>query len=160
MPTFSSNKQIAKNTLFLYLRMFLTMAVSLYTVRVVIRTLSVSDYGLYGAVGGVILTFSFITGVLTNASQRFFSVELGKGAGGRVKEVFSTLFLTYLGVSLVIIFLAETVGLWFLGNKMTIPAGREEAAMWVYQFALLSFVATLLTNPYQALIIAHEHMNL
>ena len=156
----SSNSQIAKNTLFLYMRMFFTMAVSLYTVRVIIKTLSVSDYGLYGAVGGVILTFSFITGVLTNASQRFFSVELGKGAKGRVKDVFSTLFLTYLGVSFIIIALAETVGLWFLQNKMTIPEGREDAAMWVYQFALLSFVITLLSNPYQALVIAYERMNL
>ena len=156
----SNNSQIAKNTLFLYLRMFLTMAVSLYTVRVVIKTLSVSDYGLYGAVGGVILTFSFITGVLTNASQRFFSVELGKGTEGRIKDVFSTLFLTYLGVSLIVVILAETIGLWFLHNKMTIPEGRESAAMWVYQFALLSFVITLLTNPYQALVIAHEKMNL
>ena len=158
--SFTSNNQIARNTFFLYLRMFLTMAVSLYTVRVVIKALSVSDYGLYGAVGGVILTFSFITSVLTNASQRFFAVELGKGVEGRVKDTFSTLFLTYLGVSCVVIVLAETVGLWFLFNKMTIPPGREDAAMWVYQFALLSFIVTLLANPYQALIIAHEKMNL
>lgn len=156
----SNNSRIAKNTIYLYLRMFLTMAVSLYTVRVVIQTLSVTDYGLYGAVGGVILAFSFITGVLTNASQRFFAVELGKGAEGRVKEIFSTLFITYVGVSIIIVILAETVGLWFLLNKMTIPPGRESAAMWVYQFALLSFIVTLLTNPYQALIIAHERMNL
>ena len=156
----SSNSRIAKNTLYLYLRMFLTMIVSLYTVRVVIKTLSVSDYGLYGAVGGVILAFSFITGVLTNASQRFFSVELGKGTDGKVKEVFSTLLFTYLGVSIVIIILAETIGLWFLQNKMTIPEGREDAALWVYQFALLSFIVTLLTNPYQALVIADEKMNL
>lgn len=156
----SDNSRIAKNTLFLYLRMFLIMAVSLYTVRVVMQTLSVSDYGLYGAVGGVILTFSFITGVLTNASQRFFSVELGKGADGKVNEIFSTLFITYIGVSIVVILLAETVGLWFLMKKMTIPEGREGAAMWVYQFALASFVVTLLTNPFQALIIAHERMNL
>lgn len=156
----NNNKQIAKNTLFLYLRMFLTMAVSLFTVRVVIRTLSVSDYGLYSAVGGVILTFSFITGVLTNASQRFFSVELGKGTEGKVKEIFSTLFITYIGVSIVVVLLAETVGLWFLVNKMTIPEGRGGAAMWVYQFALASFVVTLMTNPFQALIIAQERMNL
>lgn len=156
----SSNSRIAKNTLYLYLRMFFTMIVSLYTVRVVIKTLSVSDYGLYGAVGGVILAFSFITGVLTNASQRFFSVELGKGADGKVKEVFSTLLFTYLGVSIFIIILAETIGLWFLQNKMTIPEGREDAALWVFQFALLSFIVTLLTNPYQALVIADEKMNL
>ena len=158
-PT-SNNKTIAKNTLFLYLRMFFTMAVSLYTVRVVIQTLSVTDYGLYGAVGGVILTFGFITGVLTNASQRFFSVELGKGRKGRVQELFSTLFLTYIGVALFVVLLAETIGVWFLLNKMTIPEGREEAAMWVFQFALLSFVYALLCNPFQALIIAHERMSL
>ena len=156
----SGNSRIAKNTIYLYLRMFLTMIVSLYTVRVVIRTLSVSDYGLYGAVGGVILAFSFITGVLTNASQRFFSVELGKGTDGKIKEVFSTLLFTYIGVSIIIIILAETVGLWFLQNKMTIPEGREDAALWVYQFALLSFIITILTNPYQALVIADEKMNL
>lgn len=156
----TNNKQVAKNTLFLYLRMFLTMAVSLYTVRVVIKTLSVQDYGLYGAVGGVILSFGLITGVLTNASQRFFSVEIGKGEAGRVQETFSTLFLTYIGVSFLVFVLAETIGLWFVRTQMTIPDDRLSAAIWVYQFALCSFIITLLTNPYHALIIAHERMNL
>lgn len=160
MTSISNNKQIAKNTVFLYFRMFLTMGVSLYTVRVVLRTLSVVDYGIYGAVGGIILSFGFISGVLTNASQRFFSVELGKGANGRVKETFSTLFMTYLFVSLLIVLIAETLGLWFLQNKMTIPPGREDAALWVFQFALLSFIVTLLANPFQALIISYERMNL
>ncbi len=136
------------------------MGVSLYTVRVIIQTISVEDYGIYGAVGGIILSFGFISGVLTNASQRFFSVELGKGAEGRVKETFSTLFITYLFVSLLIVLIAETFGLWFLQNKMTIPSGREDAALWVFQFALLSFIVTLLANPFQALIISHEKMNL
>lgn len=140
--------------------MFLTMAVSLYTVRVVIQTLSVQDYGIYGAVGGVILSFGFISSVLTNASQRFFSYELGKGADGKVKETFSTIFFTYLGISLLIVALAETLGLWFLTKKMTIPTGREDAAMWVFQFALLSFLVTIMANPYQAMIIAHEKLNL
>ena len=126
----------------------------------VIQTLSVQDYGIYGAVGGVILSFGFISGVLTNASQRYFSYELGKGAEGKVKETFSTIFFTYIGISLIIVLLAETLGLWFLTNKMTIPEGRESAAMWVYQFALLSFLVTILTNPYQAMIIAHEQMDL
>lgn len=156
----SNNKQIAKNTLFLYLRMFLTMAVSLYTVRVVVQTLSLQDYGLYGAVGGVVLSFGFLSGVLSNASQRFFSVELGKGESGKLKETFSTVFFTYLALTLIIVLLAETIGLWFLLNKMTIPEGREQAAMWVYQFALLSFIVTIIANPFQALIIAYEKMNL
>lgn len=156
----TNNKRIAKNTFFLYLRMFITMAVSLYTVRVVLNVLSVQDYGLYGAVGGIILTFSFISSVLDNASQRFFSFELGKGESGRLQEIISTLTIIYLIVTIFIILLAETVGLWFLQNKMTIPEGREEAAMWVYQFALISFIVSIMATPYRALIIAHEKMTL
>lgn len=158
--TISKTKRIAKNSAFLYIRMFLTMAVSLYTVRVVVETLSIQDYGLYGAVGGIILSFGLISGVLTNASQRFFSVEIGRGESGKLWETFNTLFLAYFLITLLIVALAETLGLWFLLNKMTIPNGREDAAFYVYQFALLSFVVTLLATPFQALIIAYEKMNL
>lgn len=140
--------------------MFLIMAVSLYTVRVIIQTLSVQDYGIYGAVGGIVLSFGFISGVLTNASQRYFSYELGKGKDGRLRETFSTIIITYIVISVFILLLAETVGLWFLSNKLSIPSGRENAALWVYQFAILSFFVTLMTNPFQALLIAYEKMNL
>lgn len=136
------------------------MAVSLYTVRVVVETLSIQDYGLYGAVGGIIMSFGVISGVLTNASQRFFSVEIGRGVNGKLQETFNTLLFAYAIIILLIIALAETLGLWFLHNKMIIPHGREEAAVYVYQFALLSFIITLLANPFQALIIAYEKMNL
>ena len=156
----SNNNRIAKNTFFLYLRMFITMAVSLYTVRVVLNVLTVEDYGVYGAVGGIILTFSFISSVLDNASQRFFSFELGKGLEGKVQEVFSTLSIIYAIVTLAIVLIAESVGIWFLQNKMIIPLGREIAAMWVYQFALASFVVTIMATPYRAMIIAQEKMNL
>lgn len=156
----TNNNRIAKNTFFLYLRMFVTMAVSLYTVRVVLNVLTVEDYGLYGAVGGIILTFSFISSVLDNASQRFFAFELGKGPQGRLQDVFSTLSIIYVIVTAIIILIAETVGVWFLQNKMTIPEGREVAAMWVYQFALASFVVTITATPYRAMIIAQEKMNL
>jgi O-antigen/teichoic acid export membrane protein len=140
--------------------MFITMAVSLYTVRIVLNVLSVQDYGLYGAVGGIILAFSFISSVLDNASQRFFSYELGKDNEGKLQETFSTLYIIYLLVTVIIILLAETIGLWFLQNKMTIPAGRETAAMWVYQFALASFIVTIMATPYRAMIIAQEKMSL
>lgn len=139
--------------------MFLTMAVSLYTVRVVVDTLSIQDYGLYGAVGGIILSFGVISGVLTNASQRFFSVEIGRGIDRKLQETFNTLLFAYVIIILIIIIIAETLGLWFLQNKMTIPQGREQAAVYVYQFALLSFIITLIANPFQALIIAYEKMN-
>lgn len=160
METVSSNKRIAKNALFLYLRMFLSMAVSLYTVRVVVQTLSVQDYGLYGAIGGVILSFGFVSSVLSNASQRFFSIEIGKGEDGKLHDTFSTLFFTYVGLLFIVVIIAETLGLWFLKTKMEIPAGREVTAVWVYQFALLSFIVTILANPFQSLIIAYERMNL
>lgn len=136
------------------------MAVSLYTVRVVIETLSIQDYGLYGAIGGIVLSFGLISGVLTNASQRFLSVEIGRGKSGNLKDTFSTLLFVYIVISLLVIVFAETIGLWFLDNKMTIPYGRENAAYYVYQFSILSFIATLLANPFQALIIAYERMNL
>lgn len=140
--------------------MFFTMAVSLYTVRVVIEILSIQDYGLYGAIGGIVLSFGLISGVLTNASQRFFSVEIGRGSAGNLQDTFCTLVFVYFAISLLVIILAETIGLWFLENKMTIPEGREKAAIYVYQFSILSFVVTLLANPFQALIIAYERMSL
>ena len=125
-----------------------------------LKVLNVEDYGIYGAVGGIITAFSFISSVLDNASQRFFSYELGRGDDGRVKETFSTITVIYLIVTAIIVLLAETVGIWFLQNKMTIPEGRESAALWVFQFALLSFVVTINTTPYRAMIIAKEKMSL
>lgn len=160
MSTVPKSKRIAKNTAFLYIRMFLTMAVSLYTVRVVIETLSIQDYGLYGAIGGIVLSFGLISGVLANASQRFFSVEIGRGKSGKLQDTFNTLLFVYVVISLLVIILSETLGLWFLENKMTIPDGRKNAAFYVYQFSILSFIVTLLANPFQALIIAYERMNL
>lgn len=158
MPNIDSNR-IVKNTAFLYLRMFLTMAVSLYTVRVVLQTLTGVDYGIYSAVGGIVSTFAVVSSVLTNASQRFFSYGLGKGnSENNTRSLFSTIFYTYVILAFIIVVLLETIGIWFLQNKMTIPDGRDNAAMWVFQFSLLSFVVSLLTNPFGAMIIAKERM--
>lgn len=154
------SKRIAKNTLYLYLRMFLTLFVSLYTVRVVLRVLSITDYGVYGAVGGVVASLSFITSTLACASQRYFSYEIGKGRDGKIKEVFSSIFVLYLVASFIVIILAEIIGVWFLVNKMQIPPHRLNAAMWVFHFALGSFVISLIANPYQAIVIAKERMHL
>lgn len=135
------------------------MAVSLYTVRIVLQTLTGEDYGIYSAVGGIILTFAVVSNVLTNASQRFFAYEFGKDSKeNKGQYLFSTVFFTYLVLSIIVIIVAETVGVWFLNSKMNIPEGREDAAMWVFQFALLSFVFSLLSNPFQAMIIAKEKM--
>jgi O-antigen/teichoic acid export membrane protein len=155
----SNNKRIAKNTLLLYFRMLLMMGVSLYTVRVVLNTLGAVDYGIYNVVGGVVTMFSFLSGTMASASQRFFAFEIGRKNYEQLKKTFSMTMTIYVLIAIVILILAETVGLWFLNAKMTIPAERMEAANWIYQFAIMSFMMTMFAIPYNAAIIAHERMN-
>lgn len=156
----SNNKKIAKNTMFLYMRMFLVMAISLITVRVLLRTLGVEDYGTYNAIAGFVSSLVFISSVLSAASQRFFSFYMGKSDFVKLQRAFTMILLTYLIVVGIILVIAETVGLWFVFNKMTIPVERENVIMWVYQMALLTCCFSLLSNPFQALIISHEEMNI
>ena len=153
------SNRIVKNTLFMYFRMFITMVVSLFTVRVVLKTLGVVDYGIFSAIGGVVTTLAFVTDVLANASQRFFAVELGRNDTKKLQQTFGLILLAYLLVAVIVLILGETIGLWFVNNKMDIPTGRQGAAMVVYQFSLASFLAGMLLSPYNALIIAHERMN-
>ncbi len=159
MTPSENNKRIAKNTLMLYFRMLLIMGVSLFTVRVVLDTLGTVDYGLYNVVGGIVTMFSFMSGVMASASQRFFAFELGRNNMSQLKKTFAMTMTIYVIIAVIILVLAETVGLWFLNNKMTIPPERMEAARWVYQFSILSFMMTMFTIPYDAAIIAHEKMN-
>ena len=133
MPSESTNKRIAKNTLLLYVRMLLTMAIGLYTSRVVLAELGISDYGLYSVVGGIVTMFTFINGSLNAGTQRFLTFELGRGNIVQLKKIFSTAIVIYTFLALLILFLAETVGLWFLLNKMNFEPGRLNAAIWVYQ---------------------------
>ncbi len=154
-----NNKRIAKNTLMLYFRMMLTMAVSLFTVRVVLNTLGTVDYGIYNVVGGVVTMFSFLSSTMASASQRFFAFELGKKDFKQLKRTFSMSLLIYIFIAVLILILAETIGLWFLINKMNIPENRMHASMWVYQFSIFSFMMAVFTIPYDAIIIANEKMN-
>jgi O-antigen/teichoic acid export membrane protein len=158
MSTKANNQRIAKNTLLLYFRMLLTMIVSLYTVRVVLNTLGVVDYGIYNVVGGIVVMFSFLSNTMASASQRFFAFELGRNDIFQLKRTFSMTLFIYAIIIVIILFLSETIGLWFLNNKLVIPVGRMDAANWIYQFAILSFVVTILRTPYNASIIAHENM--
>lgn len=150
---------IVKNTIFLYFRMFITMVVALFTVRVVFRTLGVTDYGVYNVIGGVVTSLAFLSDVLANASQRFFAVEIGHKDKDRLQQVFGLIIFAYVITSVVIILIAETVGLWFVQNKMDIPAERMEAAVVVFHFSVASFIVGLITNPFNAMIIANERMN-
>lgn len=154
-----SNEKIAKNTLMLYIRMFFVMAISLYTVRIVLSILGETDYGIYNVVGGIIVMLSFFNKTLSSAAQRFFSYELGKKDYSKLNRTFCVLLLLFIIMSVIVVLISETIGLWFLNNKMTIPEDRINVARWIFQFSVASFVITLMAIPYQALIIAHEEMN-
>lgn len=157
--TSTSNKRIAKNTLLLYVRMLFMMLVSLYTSRVVLEALGVEDYGIYNVVGGVVAMFSMLSGSLSSAISRFITFELGTGNKEKLARVFSSSVTVQIGLSAIVLILAETVGLWFMNSKMVIPENRIYAANWVYQLSLLTFVINLISIPYNATIIAHERMS-
>ena len=160
MPTSSEkNRRIAKNTLVLYLRMLFMMAVNLYTSRVVLNALGVEDFGIYNAVGGFVAMFSMLSGSLSAAITRFISYELGTSTQENLKKIFSSSVTIQIGLTVLIILLAEAVGVWFLNVKMNIPDARMTAANWVFQFSVLTFAINLLSVPYNASIIAHERMS-
>jgi O-antigen/teichoic acid export membrane protein len=156
----TNTARIAKNTLMLYFRQILIMLVSLYTVRVVLNTLGAEDYGIYNVVAGVVTMFGFLSGSMATASQRYFSFEIGRGDFEQLRRVFGLTLLIYILIAVLVLILAETAGLWFIGNKIVIPQGRRNAVLWVYQTSIASFVFTIFTSPYMALIIAHEDMNI
>ena len=158
MPS-SNNQRIAKNTLMLYFRMILTMLVSLYTSRVVLNTLGVEDFGIYNVVGGFVSMFGFLNSAMASATQRFLSFEIGKGDRDQLRNVFSMSVNIHFLIAFIILILAETVGLWFVNTQLTIPAGRMGAAQWVYQFSILAMMIYMVSVPYNAMIIAHERMN-
>lgn len=154
-----NTKRIAKNTLMLYGRMLFSMVVSLYTSRVVLNTLGVVDYGVYNVVGGFVTMFSLVSTALSSSVSRFLTYELGCGDIVRLKKAFSTSLLIQIALSVLVLIIAETIGLWFLNNKMTIPVDRLNAAQWVFQASVLSFIVGLLSVPYNASIVSHERMN-
>ena len=153
-----NSKRIAKNTLALYFRMFLLMAIGLFTSRVVLNSLGVSDFGVYGAVGGIVSMCSLMSGSLASAIGRFVTVELGVKDSVRLGEVFSTSVIVILALAALLFVVAEPLGIWYVGNVMNLPPGRVDAAQWVLQFSLLTFVVNLMSVPYNATIMAHEKM--
>ena len=154
-----NNKTIAKNTLMLYVRSILMMGIGLYTSRVILRTLGVTDFGIYNAVGGVIAMFGFISSSLSNATSRFITIAIGQGDQNHTNLTFGNIKVIYYALCVLIVFLAETIGLWFLYNKMIIPADRMSAAFWVFQYSILSAVFGFICIPYNSAIIAHERMS-
>lgn len=156
----TEKKRIAQNTLYLYLRMLFNLVVGLYSSRIILNVLGVSDYGLYNVVGGVVVFFSFLTGALGGATSRYITFHVGKKNTDELIKVFGNLKTLHVLLALVIFALAETIGLWFLNTQLNIPAGREEASFWVYQCAVLSAVIGILSLPYYSDLIAHERLGL
>ena len=157
--TSANNKRIAKNTLLLYFRMLFMMAVSLYTSRVVLNALGVEDFGIYNVVGGVVSMFSILSSSLSASISRFITYELGTGNKDSLRKIFSSAITIQLCFAIIIILLAEAIGIWFLNSRMNIPTDRLEAANWVFHFSVLTFAINLISVPYNACIIAHEHMS-
>jgi len=152
------NKRIARNSLFLYIRSIVIMAVSLYTSRVVLNTLGFEDHGIYNVVGSVVVMFNMFSATFMSATQRFLNVELGKGNKENVTKVFSASINIHICLSIFIFVLLETVGLYLLNTKLSIPGDRLLAANWVFQFSVLTFIVNLISIPYNAVIIAYEKM--
>lgn len=155
-----SNKRIAKNTIFLYIRMLVVMIISLYTSRVILKVLGVEDFGIYNVVGSIILMFSFINGTLSSATSRFITVELGKNNYCDLNKIFNITLFCHVAIAMLIVLLGETVGLWYFYNYMVIPAERVEIAFWVYQLSIVASVLTIIQVPYNSLIIARENMKI
>jgi len=144
----------------LYIRMLLSMFVGLYTSRVVLQVLGVEDYGVYGLVGSVVSMMGFINASMSGATSRFITYELGRGDKIRLNETFCSALIVHFIIALFIILIGETIGLWFLCNKLVIPEGRMTAAHWVFHLSILSAAIGITQPPYSACMMAHERMDI
>lgn len=156
----SDNKRIAKNTIFLYIRMMVVMLVALFTSRVILNTLGATDYGIYNVVGGIVTIVSFLNSALGASTSRFLTFALGEKNIQKQKSTFGACLNLHIGIALLVLILGETVGLWFFYEKMVIPDERMVAAFWVYQFSILTTMVSFTQVPYNASLIAHEEMSI
>lgn len=154
----ANNYLIAKNTIFLYVRMLLSMGIYLYTTRVVLSILGVEDYGIYNVVGGLVAMFSFLNATMSGATSRFITFELGKNSS-KLQTVFSVALTIHIIIALIVFLIGETFGVWFLENELTIPATKMYEAKWLLQFSIMTMIFSFTQVPYNASIIAHEKMN-
>lgn len=157
--TAQSNKRIARNTLYMYIRMLITMAIGLYASRVILSTLGASDFGLYNVVGGIVIILASINSTLSTGTQRFITYALGEGNETKLRQVFSSALLLHMFFAAIVLIITESLGLWFLNTNINIPEGRETAAFWVFQFSILATVINIVQVPYLSSIVSHEKFN-
>lgn len=155
----NGNSRIAKNTIYLTLRLIVVLAINLYVTRVVLNTLGVVDYGVYNAVCGIVAMLGFLNTSMSNGAQRFYNFEYGKSGEEGVQKVYITSLVIQSLVAVLLILFAETIGLWYLNNKIVVPVDRLPAAKLIYQFSIVSFVFVIMQAPYTAAVMAHERMN-
>lgn len=155
----SSGTRIAKNTMFLYFRMFCVMAVSLYTVRITLVALGVEDYGIYQAVGGIVGMLAFLNNALSTGSSRFLTFELGKGMTDRLHKMFTTLLFTHVIIALLVAVSAEIGGIWYISNHFQLTAEKYIAVMLVFQLSIVTSIMNMTQIPYMSVIIAHEQLS-
>ena len=156
----SSNSRVAKNAVMLSVRMLLIMIVGLYTSRVVLNTLGIEDYGIYGVVGGIVAMVSFLNASMSNATSRFLIFNLGKGDRKALDKTFASALFTHIAIAIICLVLIEIIGLWFLYHKLVIPEGRMDAAFWTFQASVICMVIVFIQTPFNASIIAHERMGI
>lgn len=160
MKVESVNRRIAKNTLYLYIRMVFVLGLNLFTTRVLLHTLGITDYGIYNVVGGVVSFMAFLQTSMANGFQRFFNIELGKGNEDRFLRLFSVSVGVQLIVGLLVLLFVETIGLWFVNTQLAIPADRMFATNIVYQSSIIVFLITLVVSLCDAIVIAYEEMRI
>lgn len=156
----ANTKRIAKNTMFLYIRMLFLMIITFITSRIVLKILGVEDFGIYNVVGGLSSLFVFFRSSLANVTQRYLNIELGKNNIQGASNVFCLHQTIYIVIAIIIVIVAEILGLWLLYNKLVIPAYRFTAALWVFQLTVISMVVTILSVVYNSAIVAHEDMKI
>ena len=155
-----NNKRIAKNTLLLYIRMLFMMAIGLYTSRVILNVLGVSDMGLMSVASSVITMFTFLNSTLASGTQRFISFAIGEGNAERLRAVFRSAMTMHLLLAVIIFILGETLGLWYVYNKLNVASGRFYAALWCYQLSIISTMVGMIQLPFNSAMIAHEKMGI
>lgn len=154
----ANNRRIAKNTLMLYVRMAFTMALSIFTTRILLSALGVNDFGLVGVIGGIVTMFAFLSGMMSTSCSRYLNFELGRKDFVRLKQTFNLFQLIFAVLIVILLVLSETVGLWFFETKLTVAPDRVSAAFWFYQFSVATFLLGIMTVPYMSLVISHENM--
>lgn len=156
--TYSNNKRIAKNTVFLYIRTIITMCISIYTYRVVLDALGIENYGIYNIVGGFVALFAVVSQTMVATTQRYLTFELGKQGNSLVARVFSAAMMVHLVLVVVLLLLFEIIGLWFVNTHLNIPEGKLYATNWIFQFSIFTFLLNIIRSPYEAVVIAYERM--